>query len=79
MIGRERFTALEMLLLHEIPRISDEGVVALAEALRNASQTFLKRLDLVNVGMCDRGMAALASVVQQGRLERLEELDLSHN
>jgi hypothetical protein len=29
--------------------------------------------------MSDRGMAALESVVRHGRLERLEELNLSNN
>lgn len=78
-IGRDIFPALDVLILHDNPRVSDEGVIALTEALRSASQTFLRGLALANVGMCDRGMVALASVVRHGRLKRLEELDLSHN
>jgi len=78
-IGRNIFPALEMLLLYDNPRVSDEGAIVLAEALGNASRPFLRILDLVNIGMCDRGMSALASLVRQGRLERLEELNLSNN
>lgn len=57
--------------------IGDEGVVALAKALVEAPLTLLTSLDLSSVGICKEGVAALASVVQHGRFERLERLELS--
>jgi len=53
--------------------------VALAEALLKAPQILLTHLSLSDVGMGDEGIAALASLVVQGRLQQLEESSLSRN
>lgn len=42
--------------------------VALAGGLREAPRTMLKDLCLNNIGMGDVGMAALASLIDKGRL-----------
>jgi hypothetical protein len=78
-IGREVFPALQGMGLYHNPKVSDEGLIVLAEAMGNTSRSFLRKLVIVNIGMSDRGMAALESVVRHGRLERLEELNLSNN
>ncbi len=51
--------------------------MALAQALKEAPRTLLVDLALHKVGMGNLGMAALASVIQQGRMQRIEMLDLS--
>jgi len=78
-IGREVLPALQGMSLYHNPKVSDEGLIVLAEAMGNTSRSFLRKLVIVNIGMSDRGMAALESVVRHGRLERLEELNLSNN
>jgi len=52
--------------------IGDEGVVALAGGLREAPRTMLRELCLNNLGIGDVGMAALAFLIDQGRLEHLK-------
>ena len=76
-LGRDAFPALKELRITNSPRITDVGVVALAEALRKPTQTMLTHLDLINVGMADDGMTALASVISEGRFDELDVLDLS--
>jgi hypothetical protein len=78
-IGRGVFSALKILDVGENPNISDVGVLALAEALINSTQTFLTALSLENVGMGDEGISAVASLVSQGRLEHLKTLYISEN
>lgn len=53
--------------------------MALAEALSKSTPACLGSLVLDNVGMGDEGIAALASLVGQGRMEQLTELDISQN
>jgi hypothetical protein len=55
------------------------GVVALAEALLETKQTSLTKLVLKDVGMGDEGITALASFESQGRMEELEDLNISKN
>ena len=50
LLSRGVFPALECLKLPGNPNITDLGVVALAEALMNSTQTFMTILDLENVG-----------------------------
>lgn len=57
--------------------ITSGGVAGLAEALPKASQSNWAHLNLTYVEMGDDGIAALATLVSQGRLEQLEELSLS--
>jgi len=73
------FPALNTLDLSANHFLTDGGVVALAEALLKAPQILLTHLSLSDVGMGDEGIAALASLVVQGRLQQLEESSLSRN
>lgn len=59
--------------------LTDVGVMALADALLKATQTFLTHLNLSDVGMGDEGIAALASLVSQGCMQQVTELSLSSN
>jgi hypothetical protein len=59
--------------------ITDAGVVALADALLQTTQTLLTDIDLSDVGMGDEGIAALALLVQQDRMRRLECLQFCGN
>jgi len=59
--------------------LTDVCVVALAEALLKATQTFWTHLNLSDVGMGDEGIAALAPLVSQGRMQQVTELSLSGN
>ena len=77
LICRGIFPALKCLDLPENPNISDVGVVALAEVLMKSTQPCLESLGLKKVGMGDEGIAALASLISQGRLEHLTWLDIS--
>jgi len=61
------------------PNISDVGVLALAAALLKPTTTFLRELELRDVGMGNKGIAALASLVDQGRMEYLDLLIMSIN
>ena len=78
-LGKDAFPALKELNLNENHRITDVGVEVLAEALLQTAQTFLTYLSLSEVGMCDAGIAALVPLVQQGRMGRLEHLDICGN
>lgn len=55
------------------------GVVALAEGLSKATQTFPQTLSLSKTGMGDDGMADVASLISEGRMEKLKGLALSDN
>lgn len=79
LLRREAFPALEVLHFEDCVDVTDEGVVALAEALRDAQRTCLRDLKLSKVGMCDADIGALASAIQQGRMRQLELLCLSFN
>jgi len=74
------FPALNIFYLIGIgnPNGTDAGVMASTETLK-ARQTSLANLALYNVEMGDEGIAALASLVSHGRMEQLEELDISLN
>ena len=50
--------------------------MALTGGLLKATQTFLTKLDLSNGRFGDEGMAALASLVYQGRMAQLIELHI---
>jgi hypothetical protein len=77
-LSRGAFPALRDLAFSN-DDIGDEGVVILAKTLLNANQTCLWSLELIDVGMGDAGVAALASVVQQGRFDELAGLDIHEN
>ncbi len=76
-LGRDAFPRLKELRFIENTRITDVGVVALAEALLKPKQTMLTGLELGGVGMGDVGITALSSLVCQGRFEQLDFLNLS--
>lgn len=75
-LSRGAFPALTDLTFSD-DDIRDEGTVILAKALLNAKQTCLQSLNLSKVGMGDAAVAALVSVVQQGRFDELYELSIS--
>lgn len=78
LVARDTFPALEVLGFDVDPRITDVGVIGLAKGLSKATQTFLKSLTLSYVGLGDEGIAALAPLVYEGRLKKLETLNLSN-
>jgi ribonuclease HIII len=53
--------------------------MALAKALLDSTETFLAHLDLGDIGMGDGGIEALASLVYEGRMQQLEDLNLDGN
>ncbi len=53
--------------------------MTLAEALLRARQTVLTNLVLKNVGMGDKGIAAVASLVSQGHMNKLKVLNITKN
>lgn len=59
--------------------IGDEGVVALAKALLEATEIRLWNLNLTMVGMTDVGVVALASIVCEGHFEELKLFSLAYN
>jgi len=77
LLRRDRLPTLEVLGLSSNDGIGDEGIVPLAGALCEAPRTILRQLNLQDVGLGNEGMAALASVIDQGRLGQIEYLDLS--
>lgn len=79
LISRSAFSALQQISLIGNPNITDVGIMAFAEALLKSTQTRLEVLGLCDVGMGEEGIAALASLVSQGRMERLKRLDISAN
>lgn len=79
LLCRDIFPALRKLCFSGNPDITDVGVVALAIALQETTQTYLMFLNLDDVGMGDGGIAALASLVAQGRLEQIAWLKFSGN
>lgn len=74
LLRRDLLPSLEALLFYHCVGIEDEGVVALADALRDGKQTSLRELELESVRVCDVGIGALASVIRSGRMERLNNL-----
>ena len=66
--------ALERLELGLNQNIGDEGAVVLAGGLCEAPRTMLKELEL-GVGMGYVGMAALASVIEHGRMGQLRYIN----
>lgn len=69
--------ALKMLALDGNYDMGDEGAAALACGLGEAPRTMLTNLELDEVGMGDGGMVALASVIYQGRMQEMEDVNLS--
>lgn len=53
--------------------------MALAESLLTATQTRLRSLDLSQCGLGDKALVALASVIDQGRFEVLQDFYLANN
>jgi hypothetical protein len=49
--------------------VTDVGAVALANALSNATRTFLTHLSLTAMKIGDKGIVALASLVEQDRFK----------
>lgn len=73
LLGENTFPTLESLDLRKSPDIGDCGLELLVQALlKPACQTCLKELNLYDVNMGDKVMAAMASVARAGRFERLE-------
>lgn len=66
LLSRGIFPALKFLNLGQNPNISDVGILALSEGLLKSTQTCLETLFLNHVGLGDEGIAALASLVEQG-------------
>ena len=76
LLRRDELPALEVLSLIDNAEMGDEGVAALASGLGEAPRTMLTHLDLTYVGMGDVGMTALASVIHQGRMQEIQDLNL---
>lgn len=79
LLSQDRFPALKNLRFTYNWGITDVGVMALANALSNATRTFLTHLILDCMNMGDEGIVALASFVEQDRFRLLKYIDLSHN
>ena len=69
--------ALKKLSLGGNSHMGEEGVAALACGLGEAPRTMLTCLELDEMGMGDGGIVALASVIYQGRMQEMEEFNLS--
>ena len=78
-LRRDAFPSLKTLYFSECPNITDVGVVVLSKALLEAEQTLLTNLVLYNVGMGDEGITAVASLASQGRMEKMELLNIANN
>ena len=79
LLGKDTLPMLRVLCLLHNTAIGDNGVEVLAKGLLAASRILLTELDLEDVGMDDKGPAALASVVRAGRFDRLGRLFLGCN
>ena len=79
LICKNAFSELKSLRIFRDRSVTDAGVTVLVEALQKSKHTYLEELDLEGVGIGAIGMAALASLVDQGRLEQLKTLDISQN
>lgn len=79
LLCRDDLPALEDLSLHGNADITDAGVVALADALLKSTKTSLRSLILSIVGMGDEGIAALSSLIYQGRMEQIRDLSFAEN
>jgi hypothetical protein len=66
LLSRGALSALEYISLSGDKHLGNRGVEALLGAVQEVPRTFLRKLDLVNVGMGDEGMAALASAFRGG-------------
>lgn len=78
-LSHNTFPALKELQFSCNEGIADAGVMALTGGLLKATQTFLTKLDLSNGRFGDEGMAALASLVNQGRMAQLIVLHIYGN
>lgn len=79
LLSRGVLPALKSICLAWNTLLGDQGVVALLGAVQEVPHRSLSELDLSNVGMCDGGMATLASAVQDGCMGRLMSLKLHSN
>lgn len=79
LLGEEGFPALKQLRLVNDPGVKNVGVEILVEGLVKITTTNLTVLDLSRVGMGDQGIAAVAALVSEGRLQQLVDLHLSGN
>lgn len=80
LLGQNAFPTLQSLRVSYNHLIGDQGVELLVEGLlAPACRTRLKVLGLRSVEMDDKGMAALASAVREGRFERLGNIDIRGN
>lgn len=66
------------LYLHTNP-FTDEGVVAIAAALRDGAVPLLQRLELDHCSIGDEGASALAASLRDGAATALNTLFLTHN
>jgi hypothetical protein len=79
LLGQNGFPMLERLSFGGTSGIGDDGAAVLAQGLLAASRTRLTGLKLAKVGISDEGVAAVASLVRAGCLERLQEIFLGAN
>ncbi len=79
LIGKDTFPMFQALGLGHSPSIGDNGVEVLAKGLLAASRTRLTFLVLVDVGMGDKGLGALASAIRGGVLDQLGTFALDNN
>eukprot|EP00820_Chromera_velia_P014276 Cvel_24545.t1-p1 / transcript=Cvel_24545.t1 / gene=Cvel_24545 / organism=Chromera_velia_CCMP2878 / gene_product=Protein NLRC3, putative / transcript_product=Protein NLRC3, putative / location=Cvel_scaffold2666:13867-15303(+) / protein_length=479 / sequence_SO=supercontig / SO=protein_coding / is_pseudo=false len=56
-----------------------EGLVSVASALRLWRMPNLRHLSLRDSGVADEGMCALGQAASEGRLQKLQSLDVGHN
>lgn len=73
LLRRDGLPGLQKLYLDD-NAIRDQGVAALTGGLREAPRTMLRDLCLNNIRVGDISMAALASLIDKGRLGQLESL-----
>lgn len=64
LLRQDSFPALQDFSIWNCDDIKDEGVVALAEGLRDAQQTFLRNFELFNVGIGDLSIRAISNFPQ---------------
>lgn len=78
-ITRGAFPALNDLSLYNDLTVTEAGVLALAEGSLSAPQTCLTSLNIWGEGMGKESVAAVASLIRQGRFEQLAYLNTSEN
>jgi len=79
LLGQDAFPMLEKLRFIGSSGIGDSGVAILVQGLLAASRTRFNRLGLQKVGMGDKGIAAVASLIGAGRFKQLGWISLSNN